>query len=45
MWKKKKMAGLDVDSRKNNSVFISKLIESVVKMRLNDHMNINRLHT
>ena len=44
-----KKAGLDVDTKKNyrpvnNLVFISKLIERVVKIRLNNHMHVNRLH-
>ena len=44
-----KKSGLDIDTKKNyrpvnNLVFISKLIERVVKVRLNEHMHVNRLH-
>ena len=44
-----KKLGLDVDVKKNyrpvkNLVFFSKLIERVVKKRLNQHMDINQLH-
>ena len=44
-----KKLGLDVDVYKNfrpvnNLVFFSKLIERVVKKRLNGHMDVNRLH-
>ena len=45
-----KKAGLDIDTKKNyrpvnNLVFFSKLIERIVKKRLNSHMTENRLHS
>ena len=44
-----KKAGLDIDAKKNfrpvnNLVFFSKLIERVVKRRLDEHMTLNVLH-
>ena len=45
-----KKAGLDVDTKKNfrpvnNLVFFSKITERIVKVRLNNHMSKNALHS